>query len=240
MAEYEKYRKEEHPDDTAAQRKKDFVALQPFLTSLLCMIVCVTMFLGTTFAWFTSSVTNNQNVITVGTLQADLLLWRDTGGTIKVSLHDNSTIKVFSSNDEAWTPGMGYTRTLTVKNEGTLPFAYTLSLKSDNITTFEKDVAKQFVVFVYEHTGDNVTVPASVTLSEMTQDGSQWTQVSDTLWDILNGSVPVFSSGNNALGAGQIANYTIALCLKDINDNTLQGASMDFDILLTATQVPTT
>ena len=43
------------------------------LASVLSMVVCCVMLLGSTFAWFTDSVTNNHNQIIIGNLDVDLL-----------------------------------------------------------------------------------------------------------------------------------------------------------------------
>ena len=42
--------------------------LQTYFTSLACMILCVSMFFGTSYAWFSSEVTNTTNEIYAGTL----------------------------------------------------------------------------------------------------------------------------------------------------------------------------
>ena len=41
--------------------------------SALSMILCVTMLLGTTYAWFTDSVTSGKNKIVAGNLDVELL-----------------------------------------------------------------------------------------------------------------------------------------------------------------------
>ena len=55
---------------TASEKSK--ILLRTYLTSLLCMMLCVTMLLGTTYAWFTSEVTTAGNEIQVGTMRVDL------------------------------------------------------------------------------------------------------------------------------------------------------------------------
>ena len=41
--------------------------------SLLSMALCVSMLIGTTFAWFTDTVTSEGNIIKSGKLDAELL-----------------------------------------------------------------------------------------------------------------------------------------------------------------------
>jgi predicted ribosomally synthesized peptide with SipW-like signal peptide len=46
--------------------------LSSYITSVLCLVLCVTMFFGTTAAWFTDTTTSEKNQIYVGTLAVDL------------------------------------------------------------------------------------------------------------------------------------------------------------------------
>ncbi|MBR2977294.1 MAG: SipW-dependent-type signal peptide-containing protein, partial [Oscillospiraceae bacterium] len=41
-------------------------------TSLLSLLLCVSMLLGTTFAWFTDSVASTGNIIKSGTLDVEM------------------------------------------------------------------------------------------------------------------------------------------------------------------------
>jgi predicted ribosomally synthesized peptide with SipW-like signal peptide len=52
------------------------------LTSVLSLVLCFAMLLGTTFAWFTDTVTSSGNVIQVGDL--DVELYQHTSATEKV------------------------------------------------------------------------------------------------------------------------------------------------------------
>ena len=59
----------------AAQKKQPNVKsalLQTYMVSLLSLVLCVTMFFGTSYAWFTSEVTNQGNEIYIGTLDVGL------------------------------------------------------------------------------------------------------------------------------------------------------------------------
>ena len=61
------------------QPKVKNMLLQTYFTSLLCLILCVTMFFGTSYAWFTSEVNNSVNEIYVGTLKVGPLKETDAG-----------------------------------------------------------------------------------------------------------------------------------------------------------------
>ena len=46
--------------------------LQTYITSLLCLVLCVTMFFGTSMAWFSDTAESTLNQMYVGTLAIDL------------------------------------------------------------------------------------------------------------------------------------------------------------------------
>ena len=83
------------------------------ISSLLILAMCFTMLAGTTFAWFTDSVTSGSNIIKSGKLDVDLLV---KGGNIDTtdnslvaetdgyySLDKNTGLAVF--NYDLWEPG---------------------------------------------------------------------------------------------------------------------------------------
>ena len=69
-----KYGKYETVPVSAAQKKaaQKSVMLQTYFTSLLCLVLCVVMFFGTTYAWFTSEVNNVNNEIYIGILDVEM------------------------------------------------------------------------------------------------------------------------------------------------------------------------
>ena len=71
------------------------------LASALSLAVCAAMLIGSTFAWFTDSVTSAGNKIQAGTLNIDLLVkdtWDGTYQSVK-----NSKEAVFDY--DKWEPG---------------------------------------------------------------------------------------------------------------------------------------
>ena len=70
------------------------------LISALALLMCVSMLVGSTFAWFTDSVTSAGNKIQAGTLKIDLeLLDKETGwASIK-----ESQAPIFTY-EHAWQP----------------------------------------------------------------------------------------------------------------------------------------
>ena len=52
---------------------KNFSSKRALLLSLLSMVICVSMLIGSTFAWFTDSATANVNEIKSGNLDVELV-----------------------------------------------------------------------------------------------------------------------------------------------------------------------
>ena len=96
------------------------------LASLLSLVVCVSMLVGSTFAWFTDSVTSANNIIKSGNLDVELEYWNGTKYD-KVT----STTKLF--NDAAlWEPGYTEVAYLKISNAGSLALKYQLSVNVVN------------------------------------------------------------------------------------------------------------
>lgn len=90
--------------------------------SVLSLLLCLTMLVGTTFAWFTDSVTSGKNQIVAGNLDVAFEYytengWADVEG--KTDLVDP---------DALWEPGHAEVVYLKVSNVGTLALKYRLAL----------------------------------------------------------------------------------------------------------------
>ena len=94
------------------------------ISSALALFLCITMLMGTTFAWFTDSVTSANNVIQAGNLDVELEYWdEDQGKYVPVT----STTKLF--DDAAlWEPGHTEVAYLKISNLGSLALKYQLSV----------------------------------------------------------------------------------------------------------------
>jgi predicted ribosomally synthesized peptide with SipW-like signal peptide len=91
------------------------------LMSMLSLLLCVTMFIGTTFAWFTDSVSSANNIIKSGNLDVELEYWN---GTEWVSVDGKSDILT----NTLWEPGVTEVAYLRVANAGSLAFKYQLGI----------------------------------------------------------------------------------------------------------------
>ena len=99
------------------------------LASVLSLLLCFTMLLGTTFAWFTDSVTSGNNIIQTGNLDVELEYWNGTAYEAVTS-----TTKLF--DDAAlWEPGHVEVAYLKVSNLGSLALKYQLKVSVLNEVT---------------------------------------------------------------------------------------------------------
>ena len=124
---------------------KKHSAKRAFISSLLMLSLCFTMFVGTTFAWYTDSVTSSGNKIVSGTL--DIQLWKyDAAATADYDADHYVDISgdpapIFQSANQAnptnatlWEPGKTQVAYLKIKNNGNLHLKYQVALKVYNIS----------------------------------------------------------------------------------------------------------
>jgi len=89
-----------------------------FLLSLVSLLLCFSMLLGSTWAWFTDSVTSTNNRIATGTLNIDLEYYKD-GSWEKVTESTN----VFEQGT-LWEPGHTEVVYFKISNLGSLALKY--------------------------------------------------------------------------------------------------------------------
>ena len=100
------------------------------LTSVLAMLVCVAMLVGSTFAWFTDSVTSGNNRIIAGNLDVNLAY--TTSGTAWTDVGE--TTNLFKT-DTLWESGHMEVAYLKVENLGSLALKYQLSMNAEDTVT---------------------------------------------------------------------------------------------------------
>ena len=93
------------------------------ISSVLALLMCVAMLIGTTFAWFTDTASTAVNKIQAGNLDVQLEYSKDLTKWKKVT----DTTKVFEDST-VWEPGHTEVVYLRVKNAGTLALKYTLGI----------------------------------------------------------------------------------------------------------------
>ena len=190
--------------------------LMLILVAVLCLSVCI----GLTYAYFTDSATSRNNKIQAGKLKLDLELYdKETGWS---SIKDSS-IPVF--NYEKWEPGYTDVKILNVVNKGDLAIQWEAILVS-------QEVASAFAnaINVYVKTDSTeITYPVDRAAA------LEWTHVG-TLADFINTNRKIASGTFTA--EGESTYIGIALNMPaEIEDNSLQGQVLGaFDIQINATQ----
>ena len=188
------------------------------LLSALSLLMCISMLIGSTFAWFTDSVTSAGNKIQSGTLKLDLeLLDKETGwASIK-----ESKAPIF--NYDLWEPGYTDVKILKVENEGTLALKWYAKFISADDLSILADVIDVYVC----PSATELTYPAARNLDGYTKVG--------TVRDFVN---TIESTTHGNLEAGEVAYLGIALKMQESAGNEYQGLDLgSFDIQIIATQL---
>ena len=199
---------------------KKYSTKKALVASILALCMCFTMLVGTTFAWFTDSVTSANNKIVSGTLKVDLeLLDKTTGnwGSIK-----ESQAPLFDY--DKWEPGYTAIRVLKVENEGTLALTWKAMFFAPQALS---ELANVIDVYVLP-SATELAYPAERNLTGYTKVGTL-AQFVNTIEETTYGS----------LAAGEAAYLGIALKMQESAGNEYQGMDLGgaFDIKIVATQL---
>ena len=115
-----------------------------FLTSLTSLVLCISMLLSTTFAWFTDIAISSGNVIQSGNLDAEMH-WSDHLLDADSSDWKNADgVPVFTY--DKWEPGYTEVKYIKVSNNGNLNFKWRLSIEADGIVSELADVIDVYYV----------------------------------------------------------------------------------------------
>ena len=188
------------------------------LMSALALLLCVSMLIGSTFAWFTDSVTSAGNIIKSGTLDVTME-WKDATATgAQQTYKDASEGAIF--NYDKWEPGYVEAKNIKISNVGTLALQYNLRIAANGEVSKLADV-----IDVYYAEGE-ITL-ANREMTELKRVG--------TLREVLAG-MPANMSGD--LEAEKNDTVTIALKMREDAGNEYQNLAIgsDFSVVLMATQ----
>ena len=101
------------------------------LLSFLSLLMCVSMLIGSTYAWFTDSVTSANNIIKSGTLDVTMG-WAE--GEDAVPTADNAWTDASNGplfNYDLWEPGYVEAKNIKISNVGTLALKYNLNIAAN-------------------------------------------------------------------------------------------------------------
>ena len=102
------------------------------LSSIATLFVCLAMFIGSTYAWFTDSASTGVNKIQAGNL--DIELYHESKN-VQLEKVTTSTENLFK-DVEFWEPGAYSYETFTVKNEGNLALKYKMGINVIGFTSY--------------------------------------------------------------------------------------------------------
>lgn len=118
------------------------------LMSVLSLLLCCSMLIGTTFAWFTDEVISGGNIIQSGTLDAELLYSDDNA-----SWKDASAGAIFDY--KYWEPGYTQIKYVKIANKGNLAFKFQLNIIPDVMPTVgEYNLADVIDVYMFDATAE--------------------------------------------------------------------------------------
>ena len=191
-------------------------------SSLVALFLCFTMLLGTTYAWFTDSVTSADNKIVTGDLDVQLFQWtKDENGNVSSANISEASDPLFSE-DILWEPNRTEVVYLSIKNAGSLDLKYKVAI-------VVKTDTKLIEVMEYAITPD----------ANLVEDGKEV-----TAWAASEGKGVVF--GNNvaaedvALASGAEHFFAISVHMDKDAGNEYQGKNVEpivFDIKVLAGQL---
>lgn len=197
---------------------KKYSTKKALVASVLSLVLCFSMLIGTTFAWFTDSVTSANNIIKSGSLDVEME-WKDATATgAQQTYKDASEGAIF--NYDKWEPGYVEAKNIKISNVGTLALQYNLHIAANGEVSKLADV-----IDVYYAEGEYTLATREMT--ELTKIG--------TLSDVLDG-MPANMTGDLEAGKNDIV--TIALKMQEDAGNDYQGLSIgtNFSVILMATQ----
>ena len=194
------------------------------IASILSMVLCCSMLLGTTFAWFTDSVTSTGNIITTGKLDV-AMYWveADEDPATTTAWADASNGPIFK-NDK-WEPGYLEAKHLKIANEGTLALKYQMRILANGVVSILADVIDVY----YFDTAEQMDRADFANATKL-----------GTLTEVLNVKNANFISDvvADSLEAGESKIVTLAFKMQESAGNEYQELSLgtDFSIQILATQ----
>ena len=101
------------------------------LTSVMALVMCVVMLVGTTFAWFTDTASTGVNKIVAGNLKVDIV-----GATTGNHIDSLSFQNKDNSSSILWEPGVTFhTEGFRIKNAGNLALKWKMVVNKDSAST---------------------------------------------------------------------------------------------------------
>ncbi len=201
--------------------------------NIVAIIVCLTMLLGTTFAWFTDSETNGGNVITSGSLNLEAYFAKGTEDPANanwINLEGENSQAVY--NYDKWEPGYVSARHFKIANEGSLAFKYKLVIVPNGAVSALAEVIDVYYVNPAVQLSDRANLSSDLlvgTLADLIADPD------GAAYGVL---LPAGATANNANEVVGETTATVVFKMQETAGNDYEDMSIGttFDIKVIATQ----
>ena len=192
------------------------------VSSLIAIVICFSMLLGTTYAWFTDSIVNTNNIIKSGNV--DVELYHKSNSDTNYSEVDGTTKLFVNQNggEILWEVGSTATETFKIANAGSLSLKYDFRIKAVSKTLNANE----------ESLADVLTLE----VKKVKENGFE--EIYNDVFD--NGTTNGTSVGGS-LAPNDYDEYTVTIFfdpeLTNVNYNDFQNLKLLLGIELVATQV---
>ena len=206
------------------------------VSSALALFLCFAMLIGTTYAWFTDSVTSDGNIIQTGNLKIGFQ-WAEGKEDPETATWNTVDGPLFKY--ENWEPGYAVAKHLKITNEGSLALNYRMRIVADGVVSKLADVIDVYVV-----AGDDVAAMDRKILNGLEPVGTL-TQVllasgANNAKNDADKGVDISKIVKGSLKAGAEADiYTLVLKMQETAGNDYQNMDLGctFSVQLLATQM---
>ena len=108
------------------------------LTSVMALVMCVVMLVGTTFAWFTDTASTGVNKIVSGNLKVDIIGENSDSHVEKLNFKKAATTDAEAGAEILWEPGCRYlTEGFRIANKGNLALKWKAQVNTGTTTANE-------------------------------------------------------------------------------------------------------
>ena len=181
----------------------------------LSLALCVALLVGSTFAWFSDSITNSGNTITAGNLTAQWsyrTLNDDTAAYEPVS----EELALFSA-DTVWQPGEPQGYDFKVENVGSVEFVWELAIDlADTAGESQNNLTDVLVVYVNGAQSEVGFTDGAV---------------------VINGTLAATDGETTAETDESSCEFSLAFAIPEDAGNDYQNSSVSFSLTLSARQV---
>lgn len=218
--------------------KKERVTRRSVLASFLALAVCISMLVGTSYAWFTDSVTSSGNVIKSGKLDIEMY-WADgKGPTDNTAQWQDASAGAIFKDDVLWEPGFVQVRHINIKNVGNLAFKYKFAIVANGTLDTNAnghtlaDAIDVYYVDPAVQIGNRDLLTDAYKLDTLTNVLANIAGANSTAQGVL------YPAGKEPAGGKSQETVTIALKMRENAGNEYQDMTLgtDFSVQVLATQ----